>query len=70
MTESTTVNTVQNRAIVMLDTEAAELLNMSVHTLRKMRCQGTGPAYRKLGRSVRYAMSDLQSYIEKSAVAR
>jgi len=56
--------------LVFSDLEAAPLLDLSVHTLRRMRVQGTGPAYRKMGKTVRYALSDIQAYIEKSAVAR
>ena len=55
---------------VMKDVEAAPLLSMSVHTLRKMRCQGVGPAYLKLGKAVRYRLSDLEAYVENQRVAR
>ena len=57
-------------ALVMSDIKAAPLLDLSVHTLRKMRSQGNGPAYLKIGKSCKYRMSDIQAYIEKSAVAR
>jgi predicted DNA-binding transcriptional regulator AlpA len=56
--------------LVFNDHKASEFLGMSVHTLRRMRVQGTGPAYRKMGKTVRYALSDIQAYIEKSAVTR
>lgn len=56
--------------LVFSDVEAAPLLDLSVHTLRKMRSQGTGPAYLKIGKSCKYRMTDIFSYIEKSAVAR
>jgi len=56
--------------LVFNDHKASEFLGMSVYTLRKMRVQGTGPAYRKMGKTVRYSLSDIQAYVEKSAVAR
>jgi len=58
------------RPLVMNDVDAALLLSMSAHTLRKMRVTGRGPAYCKLGKNVRYRLTDLQAYIEKQQVAR
>jgi predicted DNA-binding transcriptional regulator AlpA len=60
----------QNEIKLFNDIQAGKILGLSEHTLRKMRCQGVGPAYRKLGKNVRYTLSDLQGYIEKSAVSR
>ena len=39
--------------------EAARFLSLSGRTLEKHRCYGTGPAYRKVGGQVIYAMADL-----------
>ena len=39
--------------------EAAALTKMSVAWYERQRWQGTGPAYRKIGRSVRYLRSEL-----------
>jgi predicted DNA-binding transcriptional regulator AlpA len=55
-------------------TEAAEHLRLSKSTLDKLRCQGGGPTYFKLGRTVVYAVSDLDSWMasrrrESTAVA-
>jgi predicted site-specific integrase-resolvase len=47
---------------------AAELLEISVKTLRKWRGEGVGPTYVKLGRSVRYRLGDLTRFIEKNSV--
>ena len=47
--------------------EAAEFLSLSSRTLEKHRTYGTGPAYRKLGGRVVYAVADLQAWIEASA---
>lgn len=43
--------------------EAAEYLGLSVSTLNKWRCYGEGPKFVKLGRAIRYRMSDLDEYI-------
>ena len=42
---------------------AAAVLGLSTQTLEKLRCFGGGPAYKKLGRSVRYSPGDLDSWI-------
>ena len=44
--------------------EAAELLGISLSTLRWHRHQGTGPRGFRLGRRVFYAESDLRSWVE------
>ncbi len=58
------------QALVIDDLQAAELIGMSVFTLRKWRTTGHGPAYIKCGKSVKYRLSDLEAYIEKQMVAR
>ena len=45
--------------------EAAEFLSLSARTLEKHRTYGTGPAYRKLGGRVVYAVDDLQAEHER-----
>lgn len=47
--------------------EAAEFLSLSARTLEKHRTYGTGPAYRKLGGRVVYAVEDLQSWADLGA---
>ncbi len=42
--------------------EAAERLGLSRHTLNQWRLHGHGPAFVRLGRAVRYAASDLDSW--------
>ena len=44
--------------------EAAEFLSLSARTLEKHRTYGTGPAYRKLGGRVVYAIDDLEAWTE------
>jgi predicted DNA-binding transcriptional regulator AlpA len=48
--------------------EAAEFLSLSARTLEKHRTYGTGPAYRKLGGRVVYAIDDLESWADRGAV--
>ena len=47
---------------------AAKFLKKSVQTLRNDRCSRKGPAYLKLGRSVRYKVADLLEYLEKHRI--
>ncbi len=44
--------------------ELAPALNISVVTLNKMRCQGDGPPYFTIGRSVRYRWGEVQAWLE------
>jgi excisionase family DNA binding protein len=43
---------------------AAEFLSLGQSTLAKLRASGEGPAFRKLGRSVRYSRDDLQAWAD------
>ncbi len=47
--------------------EAAHFLGLSGRTLEKHRTYGTGPAYRKLGGRVVYAVDDLQAWADRGA---
>ncbi|WFE71219.1 helix-turn-helix domain-containing protein [Halomonas sp. M1] len=52
-------------SIKLLNTaEAANLLGLKKNTLEIWRWRGCGPAYKKIGNSVRYSDSDLLDYIE------
>lgn len=44
--------------------QAAEYLTVSVSYLNKLRVRGDGPAFCKLGRGVRYRLSDLQAWVD------
>lgn len=46
--------------------EAAQWLGLSGRTLEKHRCFGTGPAYRKIGGRVVYAMPDLVAWADRA----
>jgi hypothetical protein len=69
-TATSTPQTASIEKLVFNDVEAAVYLDLSPHTLRKMRTTGRGPSYRKIGKNVRYMMEDLTAYIEKQKVAR
>ncbi len=43
---------------------AAEFLSLGQSTLAKLRASGSGPPFRKLGRSVRYAREDLVAWAD------
>ena len=43
--------------------EAASILRVSLTSLRRWRRQGSGPVYRKLGRTVRYRPNDLSDFV-------
>jgi Helix-turn-helix domain len=42
--------------------EAAELLRLKPHTLENMRCEGTGPLFRKHGCRVFYLRSEIMAW--------
>ncbi len=48
--------------------DAARYLGLSGRTLEKHRTYGTGPAYRKLGGIVVYAVADLDAWAARGAV--
>ena len=48
--------------------EAAQVLGKNPQELSDWRHQGRGPAYVKIGRSVRYRPSDIESFIASNIV--
>jgi len=48
--------------------EAAQMLGLSVCTLRAWRSQRRGPAFLKLGRAVRYRPEVLEEFLKDAAV--
>lgn len=44
--------------------EAAHILKLSPQTLNNWRTQGRGPAFRKAGRKVIYARSDIDAWMD------
>ncbi|TAJ71833.1 MAG: DNA-binding protein [Phenylobacterium sp.] len=53
----------------MRTNEAADWLGLWGRTLEKHRTFGTGPAYRKIGGRVVYAIDDLQAWADRGARA-
>jgi len=49
--------------------EAADYLGLAVSTLNKWRVYGGGPRFLKLGRSIRYRLSDLETFLDDQLVA-
>lgn len=56
-------------SIVFNTAGAAEHTGLAVPTLEKLRCNGGGPVYLKLGRAVRYRASDLDEWLAKRAIS-
>ena len=52
----------------LYEKEAAQKLGVAVQTLRNWRCNRRGPAYIKLGRSVRYRIEDILDFIDKHRI--
>ena len=50
----------------LTETEAAARLGLKVPTLRAWRNQGRGPAYVRLGRAIRYLVSDLDEFLHSN----
>ena len=55
-------------ARALTEREVAELLGLSVATLRAWRHRGKGPRFLRLGRSVRYLPADVDEFVRASAV--
>ena len=44
---------------------AARILNLAPSTLVNHRVKRTGPAFYRIGRSIKYAINDLNEYVER-----
>lgn len=55
---------------LLTDIQAAEILNLSPQTLRNWRfiSSSNKPSWIKLGRAVRYRLSDIEAYLEKNRI--
>lgn len=54
----------------LIDTgKAAHHLGLAQNTLEKMRVRGDGPQFVKLGRAIRYRVSDLEAYVAERVVS-
>lgn len=48
--------------------QAAKYLGgLKVNTMQNWRIRGVGPAYKKIGRLVRYSLDDLDAYINRQS---
>jgi excisionase family DNA binding protein len=56
------------RTTALTERQVAEQLGLSVATLRAWRHRGKGPRFLRLGRSVRYLLSDVDEFVRASAV--
>lgn len=66
-----TVEAFMNNTPFMTEIEAASYLGLSSTTLARWRSIGArGPAYRKFGGAVRYALADLATYADDSGVRK
>ncbi len=52
----------------LTEKELALILNVSIRTLQDWRQRGCGPAYLKLGKSVRYPSEGVDVFVEKALV--
>jgi predicted DNA-binding transcriptional regulator AlpA len=52
----------------LTEREVADMLGLSVATLRAWRHRGKGPRFLRLGRAVRYLLSDVADFVRASAV--
>ena len=49
--------------------DAAAYVGFKQPTMRKWRREGTGPAYLRIGRAVRYRIADLDRFLDESLVS-
>jgi hypothetical protein len=54
--------------IVVDENGASAFIDVSVSSLQKMRVDGTGPAFAKIGNRVRYRVADLEAYVAERLV--
>jgi hypothetical protein len=60
-------NTIRCEGAIMLRTlDAANYLELAKSTMEAWRCRGTGPAFVKLGKAVRYRKQDLDDFLKSS----
>ena len=57
------------RLVTLSEEETAHVVGLTVATLRKRRWERKPPAFLKVGRKIRYRLSDLQEYLDACTVA-
>jgi len=59
----------QNHPKLITETDLAKRLQVSKKLLQKMRYEGNGPRYVKIGRLVRYQIKDVEAYLNESTLS-
>ncbi|HYK90508.1 MAG TPA: helix-turn-helix domain-containing protein [Acidobacteriota bacterium] len=54
---------------LLTEQKAAEVLNCTIAALRRWRRERRGPRFVKLGRLIRYNLSDIEAFVEQSTQA-
>lgn len=54
--------------VSLTEADAANYIGMTRAFMRKARTEGRGPAYMRLGRTVRYRLEDLDAYLTRHRV--
>ncbi|WP_296602231.1 hypothetical protein [Nocardioides sp.] len=63
------LNESKNNDVMLKAAALAERWSTSTGRLANMRCAGTGPAFMKIGESVRYRLCDVEDYERANTVA-
>ena len=64
------MSTTQQASLVLAERETARLLSLSDRSLQRLRVDGSGPAFVKLGeRRIGYRMADLEAWLAGRRVA-
>lgn len=58
----------EEKAGILTEKQAAQVLGLSTRTLQLRRQQGKQPPYFKIGRSVRYHLQDLKDFLAQHRV--
>lgn len=66
MTTTAQINRIAAEPLIVSTKQAARILGNSPRTLEDWRLTGIGPRFVKMGRNVRYRMSDILDYLEQN----
>jgi predicted DNA-binding transcriptional regulator AlpA len=64
-----TANGVNASDALLTETQAAQVLSLSIRTLQSWRGKGSGPDFIRAGRAVRYRRSDIQDWVTSNTVS-
>jgi predicted DNA-binding transcriptional regulator AlpA len=62
-------NTATGKMQLLTEKQLVERLNISASMARKMRAEGTGPDYVKIGSSIRYPQTSLDDYLRERTIS-